>query len=582
VGQPVPSAPAEAADWRSGWLLMAVSVIGLLGVSLWLIMVSLERPFVYDDVSFVLGARAVAATGWPYGNQGYLLHLYWLREQWALWHPPLYIYLLGATVALFGDGERAARSLGVLSLLICSGLAFDLARRMVNEHGGGNVRAAVAGVIAVALLVLNPLAIQATAVLDIDNTILMVLVATIVWVALRLPDRWSVRIVVGLALLFALSLWAKMTTPLAVGVALVFVRLFQRTGWRGAVEAATVAALGVVIFAVTWVGISRVLGLPIDYTLDVVRNEAIESSASSRDRLVSVAAFVSGVAPAILWIGPFFCLLFVASGLRALGNLLRGRGLRASDLLVVLGAAIYLAYVFKLAGNFPKYHATMLPLWSAASAALVARLAGRPNPLQLGIVVLGGVWLLIRLMPRMATFWDIQFEPTLNRTLILGPGLIGLGIAALWVLLGYRSIRSALLGALPVALLAVTLAWNVALDLAQRDRTGSTTYYYGRNGQQAAAEALDSILRPDETYVASKEVAWYARNQQYVDQESWQYVVWDLDHAQFDGTYLGHDIRVLALEVGEQSFRWAYDGLLLPRGYTYAGEYGNFLIYVRK
>ena len=50
-----------------------------------------------------------------------------------------------------------------------------------------------------------------------------------------------------------------------------------------------------------------------------------------------------GVEPAILWIGPFFCLLFVMSGLPRLWNLLRGRGLAAGDLLVVLAAAIYLA-----------------------------------------------------------------------------------------------------------------------------------------------------------------------------------------------------------------------------------------------
>jgi hypothetical protein len=39
---------------------------------------------------------------------------------------------------------------------------------------------------------------------------------------------------------------------------------------------------------------------------------------------------------------------------------------------------------------------------------------------------------------------------------------------------------------------------------------------------------------------------------------------------------------VLALEIGEETLRWAYDGLLLrQRGYRYAGEYGNYLIYVR-
>jgi hypothetical protein len=557
-------------------------VAALLGTSLWFVVPHLSEPFVYDDVSFALGGRAVASTGRPFGNQGYLLHLYWEQNQWALWHPPLYVYLLGATMALFGTSEPAARSLGVVCLLLGAGLAFDLARRMVLEHGGGETRGRIGGLIAVALLVLNPLTIQATAVLDIDNTVLLVLVAVLVWAAVRLPGQWSARIVAGLALLFALCLWAKMTTPLAAGVALVFVRLFQRTGWRGALAAVAVVTLGTLVFVGSWVAISGIVGMPIQYTLDVVRNEAIESSVSSRDRLVSVAAFVSGVAPAILWIGPFFCVLFVASGLPALGNLLRGRGLRSSDLLVVLGAAIYLAYIFKLAGSFPKYHATMLPLWSAAGGALVARLAGRPNLLQVGVAVVGGMGLVLQLMSAMVDFWDIQFEPSLDGALIAGPGLIGLGIGAVWALLGLRAPRSALLGALPVGLLVVTLAWDVGLDLAQRDRVGSTTYFYGRYGQQAAAEALDALLGPDETYVAAKDVAWYTHNQQYVDQESWQYVVWDVDQAQFDGTYLGHDIRVLALEAGEASARRAYDGLLLPRGYVSAGEYGNFLIYLRR
>ena len=100
----------------------------------------------------------------------------------------------------------------------------------------------------------------------------------------------------------------------------------------------------------------------------------------------------------------------------------------------------------------------------------------------------------------------------------------------------------------------------MTLDLAQRDRTGSTTYYYGRNGQRRRPTALDAILlAPDETYVASKDVAWYAQDQQYVDQESWQYVVWDWTAA-VRRHVPGHPIRVLVLEVGEEivplGLRW--------------------------
>lgn len=562
---------------RRATLLAGLAALALLGAALWLIGGQLARPYVYDDVSFILGAQAVAETGRPYGDQGYMLHLYGQREQWALWHPPLYILTLGLVVALFGEGEPAARSLGILALLLCAGLAFDLARRAVREAGGGPGRELAAGVLAVALYTLNPLAVQASLLLDIDNTVLMLLIALQVWLAIRLPGLWSGRAMVGLGLLYGLSLWAKLTTPLALAAALAFTRLFQGTGWRGALQALGVAGLGWLLFLASWLGVSAAAGWPIDYTLEVVRNEALESGASSRDRLVSLEAFIQGVAPAILWIGPFCCLLFVAAGLPRLVSLLRGAGLRAADLLVVLGAAIYLAYIFKLAGGFPKYHAAMLPLWAAASGALVARTAGRPGPFQLGVAVLGTVLLGWWLVPRIGGLWDTHWSPALNVELVIVPLALGLGIAAAWALAGRRS----LLGAVPVALCALTLVWSVGLDLAQRERIGSTTYYYGRYGQRETAAALDALLQPGEVYVASKDVAWYARERHYVDQESWQYVVWEVQHAAYDDTYLGMPIRVLALAVGDPSLRAAYDGLLFGRGYQHVGQHGNYLIYLR-
>lgn len=560
------------------WAVALLAVVLLLGGALWFIDGQIARPFVYDDVSFILGARAIADTGRPFGNQGYMLHLYGDQQQWALWHPPLYLYLLGLVVALFGDGERAARSIGVVSLLVAAGFAFDLARRVTLQQRGSPMQALAAGVVAVGLYVLNPLATQATMVLDIDNTVLMMLVIAQVWLAIRLPGSWHTRTILLVAVLYAVALWAKMTTPLALGVALVFTRLFQPVGWRGALQAGMAVALGWGIFVVTWLGISAVAGLPIDYTLAVFRSEAVESGHSSADRLVSLQAFVMGVAPAILWIGPFFCLLFVAAGLPRLWNLVRGKGLAPADLLVVLGAAIYLAYIFKLAGSFPKYHAAMLPLWAAASAVLVARTAGRPLLTQVAAALLTGAWLIWWYWDRMPDAWGIRWEETLNTQLVIVPLLVGLGLAVVWALLGRRN----LLNGLPVALLVVTLAWSVTLNLTHAALPGSATYYYGRSGQREAAAAVDALRRPGEMVVAAKEVGWYTASRQYIDQESWQHVVWDiLGPQEFDDTYLGTPIRIIALEVGEESLRRAYDGLLLRRGYQYADQHGSFLIYVK-
>jgi hypothetical protein len=218
----------------------------------------------------------------------------------------------------------------------------------------------------------------------------------------------------------------------------------------------------------------------------------------------------------------------------------------------------------------------MLPLWAAAAAALVVCAAGRPSPIQYAVALVGGIILIWWLQGHMLDAWGIVWEESLDTDLIATPLLIGLGLAVLWALAGRRN----LLGALSLALCLLTLAWSVTLDLTQRSQPGSTTYYYGRQGQREAAAALDTLLQPDELYVAAKDVAWYSKDRHYVDQESWQHVVWDLNHGQYDDTYLGMPIRVIVLDVGEETLRWAYDGVLLRRGYTYAGEYGNYLIYL--
>ena len=556
------------------WPRALLAVGAVVAVYGWLLAPQLGKPFVYDDVNFALGGRAIAETGLPYGNQGYLLHLYEQREQWALWHPPLYLYMLGLTMAIFGTGEVAARGLGIACQLAAAGLAFDLARRLAQPTSTGRTTGVTAGVLAVALFLLNPLTVQAALILDIDNTVLMLLTTLYVWVAVRLPGRWTLRMIAALGLLYAVVLWAKLTTPLLILAALVFTRGFGPTGLRGALEALAVGLLGGTLFLLSWFAVTALAGMPRDYTFVVVYGEAMASAASTRDRFTSWGAFVAGAAPAILWLGPFFGLLFVAAGLPALWRLVRGKGLEAGDVVVVLGAAIYLAYIMKLAGGFPKYHAAMLPLWSTAGGAIAARCAGRPGRAQLVVVLLGFAAALGWIATH-AELWELELTPALARLLIVVPFLVGLAVAALWAQLG----RLSPLRALPIGLATVALAWSLGLDHYQRGLDGSTAYYYGRSGQVEAARALAGRLAADELYVASKEVAWYSPNQRYVDQESWQHVAWDLGRG-FDGTWQGQPVRLLALEVGERTARGSYERALLPR-YRVVGEHGNFLILER-
>src|SRR4051794_40908025 len=94
-----------------------------------LVVPQLSRPLMYDDANFALAIKAVAETGLPYGNQGWMSERgdFSQREQWALWHPPLYIYSDGLLARLGGWHPQVLRLLGVLSGLITAALTYRLA-----------------------------------------------------------------------------------------------------------------------------------------------------------------------------------------------------------------------------------------------------------------------------------------------------------------------------------------------------------------------------------------------------------------------------------------------------------------------
>ena len=94
--------------WRhpERWLLAALLALCVVTAAH-----SAGRPFLFDEASFLSQARAMAESRVPDANMGYMgdRGRSTEREQYGLWQPPLYLYLLGLNVRLFGGDERAGR-----------------------------------------------------------------------------------------------------------------------------------------------------------------------------------------------------------------------------------------------------------------------------------------------------------------------------------------------------------------------------------------------------------------------------------------------------------------------------------------
>src|SRR5215210_3526906 len=117
---------AVALRLRASWHLMAI--VGLLALFASTAAQSAGRPFIFDEANFLFQARAIAETGVPHANMGYMgdRGQVTTREYYGLWHPPLYLYLLGLNVKLFGGAEAAVRAMGIAIMLLTALVVYGL------------------------------------------------------------------------------------------------------------------------------------------------------------------------------------------------------------------------------------------------------------------------------------------------------------------------------------------------------------------------------------------------------------------------------------------------------------------------
>jgi hypothetical protein len=557
-------------------VLSSLSAVAL--VYLVLVMPQVARPLVYDEVNFAFAGGAVARTGLPWANAGYMSDRgdFSQREQWALWHPPLYVYLLGLQYRLFGYTETSGRILGVALNLVTGAIVFLTGRAL--SPAGPYARQAT-GVLAAAFYLLSPLTVQSALILDIDGTVLTLLLAIMAYLVIRLPSEHYVRFLLGMSLLLATSLWAKLTTPIGLFGCLLLTRVLCGRFRLAAVEALVVGAGGLFLFIVTWGLACLFLRMPFDMPFAVTWIEFLSASQSPGGWLRSPTAAMQALAPSLLWAGPYLATLFACAGLNGLRESIVTRSIQAIDLYIGFGVVVYVVYLIKLAGGFPKYHIAMMPFWAVVAATLVVRTVGLLSWHEIPVLFVGFALFAWYFGTQVPDSWVQGYSPDLGNQLVVVPAAFaGLLLAALYLSRDHKIGR-----ALVLVLAVMALAWGPGVEHAMANNPGSITYFFGTQGQREAAAIVDNITQPDEFYIGSKDVAWYARNQHYIDQDTLNYLhVWYPDRSNpFEGQLVGHEIRVLALW-GRGNYPRERYREILSRDYELLAERGDYLIWVRR
>jgi 4-amino-4-deoxy-L-arabinose transferase-like glycosyltransferase len=491
------------------------------------------------------------------------------REHYGLWHPPLYLYLLGLNVKLFGGSEYAARGMGIALVAATALVVYALGYTV-----GRGRRRPLCGLLATALFLASPLVVQSSVVIDIDGTLL--LLAVTLWALLYL--RWERAAtptrLAALGGLLAVGLWCKTSTPLLLPIAVVGYQALARRPARGLRHAAAVVAVGVPLFLATWGLVAALTGMPFTMPFEWNVWQFNDASRYTRSWLGDVRRMQAELAPSLVWTTPYLVALYGVVGLVRLAAWLRGQRARPVDFLLLVGSMIFFAYFIKLAANFPKYHVGAMPFLAAAIAWWLTAWLPRTHPAErLGwLAALGAVATYALWQVRDAWMWE---NARVWELPALGPALLLFVAAAVASLVPRWRAAAPRLG---TGLLVLYLGCALVTDWTQARADYSTHFYYGTRGQREAAELLDAT-RYDGVWVGPKEIAWYAGNQHFVDADTFWWLV-IARGMRFDGRVLGYEPRVVVVWTMDPEVRHFFWQRLTGR-YEQVSEAGDYAIWVR-
>jgi hypothetical protein len=324
------------------WLLVA----GILALGFYCFNASHygNMPLRIEESEWPPMAKAVFETGEPITAAGEMHRLRFNEDLTVdqspivgAWHPPLYIYAIGASMAFFGtDSPHMLRAVGALGLLVATLLLILIAREVTP-------RWRLVGGVSAILLLLHPYAIQGSLFLDIDNSVYAPPALLVILLAIRYgkrPDPLSIAQILAIGAALALVTWAKMTTTVVLlGVLFVWWLLSRRPLRQAAAELVTFTTVGAALFFSTYAIWCSVTGIDFSYTFDV-------TFVGKSNRLLSEWWLVNNAAHWHLrWLGAGVLLLALAYLWDLVRHLASQRRLRGPDLPFLVGVGILIQYV---------------------------------------------------------------------------------------------------------------------------------------------------------------------------------------------------------------------------------------------
>ncbi|NQT00074.1 MAG: glycosyltransferase family 39 protein, partial [Candidatus Omnitrophica bacterium] len=454
---------------------------------------SLDQVPVADEIFDLSAARTINAGDLPRDPYG--------DYDLPLCYSPTYLYALALTARLGQFPGVAAKITGMFCFLACLILIYAISRELFKD----NKKSYLVALGACLLYSISPLVIQGSLLLDAEGTTLAVALLLFIFFFVKAPEVLNGKQLISLGILFAVSLWAKQTTPLALIPSIALFYFTNGEYKKGLRYALTSFFIGAGLFVATWWLYCHLLQasfwLPFAYFEARGRSMMVQG-----DCLNNLFTILRAVWKLNLWVSPFFLVLAalaIGSRIRLFG---KARKFSKLDFLAILGVLIFTAYLVtgRLCYGFPRYHIVTIPVFAMLIAGFIA---------SKQIALARKTWLILGFAIPVVIAYNVLFigdllystDYLVKQSLITGsPSLrsvLSEGIARfllyLLPLLLYLAIlklsapKLKLLNRIIIALLAMAISANFSLNILQAGSDYHTRYYYGGRDTQKVIDFVN-------------------------------------------------------------------------------------------
>jgi len=324
--------------------ILVISLILLIIFGIAIRLFSLQKDITSDETDFVKAAKAIQETGHPL-----FYHSEQQPSELALWHPPMYIYLL--SLALNSSfPEISARSINAIFSVFTAVLIFLFCINLIDSR-----HKKIIGLSAAALFLINYFILSSSVLIDIDVLSMFFMLAFIFFILMDFKKQNPWYFALAAASLF-FGIFNRYPIAFLVFVALGVYYLINKDLRKSFMRYFLVGLLAGIAFLLVW-GFYSTFMEPGTFFSFIIHNAALGS-----ENLSSIGTYIGSFMLNISQLIRLFTLPAIILMLLSFSYFLR-RKEKPIKILLIYSLSILLLFTFisRPAFGYPRYFLTMFP-----------------------------------------------------------------------------------------------------------------------------------------------------------------------------------------------------------------------------